>query len=454
MKQEKSTHEPQNLLILAYFYPPIKIIAVLRSYYFSQNIRAYFSDVHVVTTTNRRRLPTENLPNAEGVKIHEAWTFDYRTLASLRRHETVGFDENAKKSRLAKFIIKLNKSFPTNLLWGEGGLVYILHSFFIAAKLIRRQKIRTVYSSFSPYADHVVARLLKVFFPKLRWIADFRDLHVEPHYDIVYWRGFQHWCNRQILKKADLVTTVSEGLAQHLRAYHPKVYVFRNGIAPVFLDTDNPFDPQNIGSTDSLLNEKNKQAAKPKFTIGYTGSMYGDERNPELLLKVVRDLAAEGILSPDNFQILYAGKDTALWLAWISRFDLLSFFTSRGLVSLKEARQLQENSHINLLLTSATQEWTGVMTGKFYEYLSAQKPVVVLINGVQDIEFESVVADLSAGIVVYHERSYAALRSFVLENFNHFQKKGFVQKTIQVEKLKNMGWPATIEKFVETVYQS
>ncbi len=432
---------PKPLLLLTYFYPPIKSIAVLRSYYFSQFVAPYFNGTHVITTSNRRRLAAENMVFTEGCKIHEAFTCDYRTLSSLRSRSSVGFQESTKANPLIQFFIKLNKSFPTTLLWGEGGLVYIIHSFLIAARLIRKHRIETVYSSFSPYSDHFVAYLLKICFPKLVWIADFRDLHVEPHYDIVYWRPFQHWCNRQILKKANLVTTVSEGLAKHLRVYHNEVYVFQNGIAPLPIESGSEISIEPVSKADF----------PKKFTIGYTGSMYGDERNPQLLLEIIKNLVAKNILTTDNFQLVYAGKDTQLWLDWMKRFDLTDYFVSHGLVTLQEAKRIQATSHINLLLTTATPEWTGVMTGKFYEYLAALQPILILINGTQDLEFEEIMTRLNAGCVAYNDKSHDILRGFILEKFSEFQQNGFVNQTVYVEKLKELEWAFTVEKLIQKI---
>jgi hypothetical protein len=425
-----------TLLIIAYFYPPIKIIAVLRSYYFSQFISPYFQKVHVITTTNRKLLPSETLPNIENINIHEASTFDYRTLSTIVHRSSVGFEENFKSSSFVKFLIKLNKSFPTTLLWGEGGLIYIIHSFFIASKLIKLHQIETIYSSFSPYSDHIVAYLLKIFFPKLVWIADFRDLHVEPHYDIVYWPSFQHWCNRKILKKANLVTTISDGLAKHLKAYHSNVYIFKNGIPPLSI-------LEKEGPTESEF--------QSKFTISYTGSMYGNERNPTLLLQVIKDLYQKQLITQDTFQIVYAGKDTNLWLEWLEQFDLNLLFESKGILSLLESKKIQLTSHVNLLLTSATPEWTGVMTGKFYEYLAAKNPIIVLIDGTQDIEFESIMQELNAGCVVYSNHSFNELKSFILEKFNQWQRTGEVKPTIDTEKLKELSWENQVQKFVEHI---
>lgn len=408
----------------------------MRTYYFSQFIAPYFEGIDVITTKNRQRLPSEILPKVEKVNIHEAFTFDYRTLSTLRKRSSVTFEENIKSSFFIKFLIKLNKSFPTTLLWGEGGLIYIIHSFFIAAKLIRKHHIETIYSSFSPYSDHAIAYLLKIFFPKLYWIADFRDLHVEPHYDIVYWQSFQHWCNRKILKKANIVTTVSKGLAMHLKAYHSNVYVFQNGIPPL---------------SNSDKNKPIQRELFSKFTIAYTGSMYGNERNPSLLLKVIKKLCEENIITKDNFQIVYVGKDTNLWLDWIVRFDLNALFKSWGIVSLSEAKSLQSSSHINLLLTSATPEWTGILTGKFYEYVAAQQPILVLINGAQDLEFESIIDDLNIGLVAYNDISFEAVKHFILIKFKEWQQTGDVKPTVPKEKLSELSWDFRIDDFIKKI---
>ena len=427
----------KNILFLTYYLPPIRSVGVRRNYLVMQHLVPHFDQLFAITTTNRHRLPIEN-QLLDFVEVHEANTIDYRTISTWLKKDRVDihFSEGSKASGLGQFLVKLNRSFPFTLLWGEGGLIYIIHSFFIALKLIRRHKISHIYSSFLPYSDHAVAYLLKIFFPKLVWVADFRDLHVEPHYDIVFWRPFQHGCNRQILKKADLVTTVSEGLARHLKAYHSNVYVFQNGIAP--LSINDPKLSSNIGFPS-------------KFTICYTGSLFGDERNPSLILTIIKDFIFEGLLDSTNFQFVYAGKDTKLWLDWVERFGLTSFFISYGMVSLDEAKRLQKTSHVNLLLTTATPEWTGVMTGKFYEYLAAQRPIIVLINGTQDIEFETVMNNLNAGCVVYNDRSYDVLRDYLVSLIHVFKKDGRVEPTILVDKLKELEWSFTIEKLMKRI---
>ena len=439
-----SSKPPPNsrLLCLLYYFPPIKSIAVNRNWGVVRHLQPYFDDIHVFTTKNNQLLPQETR-DTEGVKISEITTFDYRTLTAWLRpnRSEMHHDEGAKSNPIVRFGIRLLDSFPFNLLFHEGGLLYSLIGFWRAAKLIRREKITHIYSSFRPMSDHFTAHLLKIAFPHLVWIADFRDLHIDPLYQMPLVRPFQHWCNKRLLRRADLVTTVSEGLAIHLKRYHSNVYALRNG---VHLENQKAFELLNQ-HTPSVSDAQNA-AISPKFTLAYTGSMWIDERNPSLLLKIVQDLSNEGIMSPDNTQIVYAGKDTAVWQTWITKYNLDTFFNTYGLVSSQKAVDIQREAHLNILLTSALPNYGGVLTGKFFEYLAACNPILVLINGAQDIEFEQIVSHLDAGIVAYNDRSEKELRHFVLNLFNEFQATGKVEPTIRRERLDELSWEATMAK--------
>lgn len=448
-----SSKQPSNsrLLCLLYYFPPIKSIAVNRNWGVVRHLQPYFDDIFVFTTKNNQLLPQE-ARDTEGVKISEITTFDYRTLTAWLQpnRSEMHHNEGAKSNPIVRFGIRLLDSFPFNLLFHEGGLLYSLIVFWRAAKLIRREKITHIYSSFRPMSDHFTAHLLKIFFPHLVWIADFRDLHIDPLYQMPLVKPFQHWCNKRLLRRADLVTTVSEGLAIHLRAYHSNVYALRNG---VHLESQKIFELLNQKDTPSVFSTKSTPISDnipifqyPKFTLAYTGSMWIDERNPSLLLKIVQDLVNEGIMSPQNTQIVYAGKDTAVWQTWITKYNLDTFFNTYGLVNSQKAVDIQREAHLNILLTSALPNYGGVLTGKFFEYLAACNPILVLINGAQDIEFEQIVSHLNAGIVAYNDRSEKELRAFILNLFNEFQATGKVEPTIRRERLDELSWEATMAK--------
>jgi glycosyltransferase involved in cell wall biosynthesis len=429
-----------KILFLFYFFPPIASTATRRNTYIFKHLKSYFNDYFVFSTKNQHFFPKDNIyENLRGKdeKLTLLTTIDFRTIghwfssrkSSLKK--TIHLDENIKKYKVVQIFQKMLDGFPFNLILQEGGIIYSLVGVYKGYRLIKKEKITHVWSSFRPYSDHFTAYLLKGLFPNLIWVADFRDLHVEPLYQNVYFVPFQHWCNRQMIKRANFVTTISEGLANHLKAYNNAVYVLRSGIV-----TEN-----DVSTLPKMT----------KFSIVYTGAMFRDERNPTLLMEVVKQLSDNGIISPENFAIIYAGRDSINFKNYIDRFNLNIFFENKGMLTTQEAINLQYAAHINLLLTSATTEWTGVMTGKLGEYLSAKKPLVVLIDGTKDAEYEDLINNLNAGCVVYNKKSFNELRSFILEKFNEWQRTGEVKSTIDTEKLKALNWENQVRKFVEHI---
>jgi hypothetical protein len=344
-----------------------------------KGLQRYFDEVFVISTSNRHVLPTDPI-DTSGVKVADARTIDYRTILQKNGRTAVS-GEKLKISKTGKTLAKLQSSFPTMKIFGEGNIIYIRNAVRNAVKYIEAHQITHVLSTFPPYADHLIAARLKRRYPSLYWIADFRDLHVDPAQDNLLWRSYQVRMNQKILKGANLVTTVSEGLADHLRALHPNVQVLRNGIRTSAEDSVDPFQ---------------------KFTIAYTGSMFQDKRRPDTLLDAVRELIGDGILAPDDMDLIYAGKDSAVWWPLVRKASLEAVFTDRGLLSSADARTIQRRSHVNVLLTYSTDQLKGNITGKLYDYLAARRPFLVLINGPRDQEIESLVVETGLGKVVYH----------------------------------------------------
>ena len=387
-----------NLLIVAYKFPPMHSTSCVRTWGLYTHAREHFDSVIVLSTTNRHILRQEPV-EMDGVEIYDAKTRDYRTVLQANKDRQSTLKDNTKESALGLFAQKLSASFPTLYLFGEGGLKYINSAVKIGKRIVERDNITHIFSTFSPYADHVIAHKLKRACPHLYWIADFRDLHVDPTQKNMLWRSYQERMNAKILARADLVTTVSEGLAVHLRKYHPLVHVMRNGI--------------------DILPDDKLPEPYGRFTISYTGSMYGTRREPTPLLEVLSDMVDDGSIAADELEIVYAGKDSDAWRSRIQQYDLEECFDDRGLVSRSEALDIQCRSHINLLLTYSSDDLTGNITGKIFEYFAARRPVLVLINGPKDVEIEELV-EKQGGVAAYNN-DIDVIRKFVMDKYSVFK---------------------------------
>lgn len=417
-----------RLLMASYYFPPVHSIGALRNYYIYRECRKRMGAVRVLTTTNREILGREPMPVEESDVI-SCSTFDYRRLFNmLSSRKKAHFSETSKPGFL-RWAMRLNHSFPFNLLMGEGGLVYILAAYLKGSRIIREEGVTHLWSSYMPYADHMIAYLLKRRFPQLHWTADFRDLHVDPVRRHVLWPEFQRWCNRQILSKADLVTTVSEGLALRLRELHPNVHVLHNGIDPDLLQA---------GEAES--------APAETFTITYTGSVYRNRQDPGILLATLSDLIQNNRIDRSKIRLVYAGKDGEMWLAWMKAYGLEDLLNDCGLISRQEALALQRRSCLNLLLSWSAPEISGVLTGKLYEYLAAGRPILALLNGPPDEEFDLLFARWKAGLVVSDSpQSHAALSDFIMKLYREWSWTGRVESPICRDQLDAFKWDNIVE---------
>jgi len=245
-----------NLLCLHYYFPPLRSTAVIRNYHFTQAFAKYFKKVHVLTSDNYTRYPQTVRPLAHNISVHDIYTLDYRTAMGNKGGKDAHISMKKKSSSWLQFFMKLQKSHPFNLLLGEGNFLYIHNAYKKACRLIEAEQIDTIYSSFAPYADHYVAYKLKKKYPQLRWIADFRDLQIEPIYDNVVLKSWQRRVERKTLVLADKVITVSESYADQLKIYDRPTQSIMRGV-----DIREP------------------QVKYDKFTISYTGSLYFDYRS-------------------------------------------------------------------------------------------------------------------------------------------------------------------------------
>jgi len=419
-----------EILCIHYYFPPLQSTAVIRNYHIARTFADYFDQVHVLTSNNHKRFPNEVRLFPDNLQSYDISTLDYRWLLGGKSKSDAHISSGKKSSRFYQYLLKIQKSFPFNLFLAEGNLIYIFNAYRKAKTIIQEGDITTIYSSFGPYADHYVGYLLKRKYPQLRWIADFRDLQIEPIYQNVIWKGLQRRIEQKVLAKADLITCVSEGFVDRLKVYNRPTKSILRGIE---------------------LRSPVKQFEK--FTISYTGSLYFEYRDPRLVFKVLKDLIYDGQIEAEDINILYAGRDHEKYEQWISESDLSECFVNKGLVSQSKAKVIQNKSHINLLLTSSSPDLTGVITGKVFEYFEALNPTLCLISGVYDPEFESLFEELNAGVVVYSpETTPGKMREFILSKYKEWKATHRVESSINTKIIKEKyGWSQQVAKMLKTL---
>lgn len=366
-----------------------------------------FTSVHALTTANRRFFQQDSTLILPAVPVTEVPAWDLRRL-SIRKNavDTQTFvSGTVKNSFWGRRLRQLVDSFPFNILISDGGLIYILKGYQAGKRLVHNNGITHLFSTFRPYSDHVIAWLLKKRFPHLVWVADFRDLHLdEKHGRQLYWWPLQRWFNQKILSRADLVTTVSAGLATKLSAFSPAVKLLRNGI------------PAAVGSSTAITHAF--------FTIVYTGRIYPGEQTALLLFTILQELIQNGQMQREHLRLCYAGPTPEYWSVWAAETALTDLLDIQGLVSMEQARSLQRQSAVNLLLAYSSAGQKGDLSSKIYEYLASGNAILAIINGEKDPEFEAFFSSLEPGLLAYHDPAdRSRIEKFILERYRAWQEK-------------------------------
>ncbi len=362
-----------NLLSIHYFFPPKADSGSVRNFYLTSALAHKSDKSFVITHANdKKSIPVDcQLPdNLEVITIEST---DYKTL--IRQNH---FAEEKKENSFFQFLSKLKKTLPFQFLVGEGGLIYAYRAYQAAKRIIVEEEINVIYSSFSPYIDHLIAYFLKSEFPAIKWVADFRDLHIDPTYKDIYLKDLNEEIEKRILKKANLLTTVSEGYRSHLEKYGKSLAI-----------------PRGIEI------RQHKPVANNVFKIAYTGNLYRDFRKGNTVVAAIKNFIHTNSNAAVEFH--YAGRDGGKFKSWFSEEGLEHIFLDHGLVSRKEALNLQVESDLLILLTSNSEKLKGVLTGKLFEYIESKKPILTHINGVYDEEFESLFSRLNLGLVAYND---------------------------------------------------
>jgi len=409
-----------KVILLSYYFPPVKAIGSIRNLNIAQQFAKNYDDV-IVFSSSLDVLEQ----NWKGIGIKP---YDIKHLLSQK--STNGGKKSAITSS-SNLKTKLMNSFPLSLILGEGGLIY---SIRILKKLWKYRKDDVIlYSSYRPIADHHIAYIFKLISKNTFWIADYRDVLFDKDVLDVFLPGFQEKLYSRLTKKADILTTVSKGLAAFFETYNDNIFVLRNGVE----------NSANAVAADSLVN-------KDKFNISYTGALYKGRRDPSVLFRALRSLLDKHPRFESQIELHYAGREGGLWNDFVDQFGLSKINNCHNLVTRDQSLLLQKESNINLLLSWCSPNNQGILTGKFFEYLKAKNPIITLISGDQDIEFEEIFSKDNIGILAYNSQ-VEKIEEYLLVLYNSWMSNDYQQHLIDDRVVNSYNWDNTFIEFYEKI---
>ncbi len=389
-------------LQLAYFYSPGNSPGARRAYYIGQEL-AKAGDLYVLTAEKM---------GAEFPHVKETISVNAPDLRSLLKVKTISV--KAAKNTVVSRLLPLRQAFPFLMITDDGGPLYRRKAYQQACKLIEKHGITTVFSSFRPWSDHLVASRLKKRFPDLKWIADFRDLPVDGVHQTIWWPALQRWWGKRVIRSAEEVWMVSEGQRQQMKGWHANIKVKYNALAKL--------PPAQTAPLSS------------HFTIVYTGSLYPDLRTPEKLVAALQELLAAGTIDENRLRLIYRGKDDQYFRQFTHGLPEV-MLDIKASVTAEAARDLQAKAQLLLLLTWSAPGYYGVLTAKLWEYLATGRPILALVKGPGDPEMKKIIGKADAG-AVFADPELAQLQQWLATAYEQWTKTGTVISSPNLPELR------------------
>lgn len=290
--------------------------------------------------------------------------------------------------------------------------------------------VDAIISTGPPHSMHLIASYIKENLG-IRWIADFRD----PWTDLYYHKEFyltsyakkkNEWLENKVLQEADLVLTVSRQIQQRLMRTARNVEVITNG-----------FDDEALEKKNVILDEN--------FTIGYIG-LLPKSSIPYHFFEVLSEMTVADPQFKNDFRLKFAGDINDEVKTLVKKAQLESHTEYLGYVSHNRAVELQQTSQVLLLLIPDVPNNKGIVTGKLFEYLAANRPILAL--GPTDGDLQDIMSETEAGTVVtfddkkaikllvrnFYERYKRQELQVSSKNIEQYHRKNLTEKLVQALK--------------------
>lgn len=384
----------RSLLMLAYHYPPLGGVAVMRALRFSRYLREYGWEPIVVCVEggakHEPRDPDLMLEVPAGVVIERVPCFE---------PDNYSDSWQVPSEKIVRNLFKLfdKALFPDDRAFWIGPVVRRIR------ELARKHRPAAIWATAQPWSTLVAGMKAKER-TGLPLVLDFRDDWTTSNADFRRVKRLEkeRALEQQVLAAADAVVSVTPQIVEALAQRRPS-----NLALEQFHLLPNGFDPAHFPP----LGEKPKESSEP-FVLLHAGGLY-DKRPVTPLLEILSFWFEQHPQRREQVEVVLAGRSTDQVKAEVMASGLSDRITLPGFLSHIEIRQRMRQSGVNLLMIEQVRSAPWLFTGKAFEYLGARRPVLML--GPDPSPLAELVRETGFGRVVGYGESEKAAR--ILEEF-------------------------------------
>jgi glycosyltransferase involved in cell wall biosynthesis len=401
----------KKVLILTYYWPPAGGSAVQRWLKFAKYLRE-FGWEPIIYTAGNGEYPEHDPDNEkdipEGITILKQPIWEpyqlYKRFIGQKKNEkvNVSFLSEKKKPALTE---RISVWIRGNFFIPDARCFWIKPSVKYLTQWIKKNPVDAIVSSGPPHSMHLIAMGLKknLLTP---WIADFRDPWTKiDYYHELHLSWFadrkHHKLEKKVITSADCIISIGNQMRDE----------FTKLGARKSITITNGFD------TSTQLNITGGKDSK--FSIAHFGTV-NKARNPETLWKVLSELIQENSDLALSLEIKMVGRIDQSVRESLQRNNIQSFLNKIDFLPHSDVLKMQKEAQVLLLLINRTQNAGGILTGKFFEYLAASRPILAIGPTTGDVA--DILKNAQAGTIVdFNDEEL--LKKVVSDYFNAFKEK-------------------------------
>ena len=359
-----------KLLLVTLYWPPAGGGGVQRPLKFAQYLPALGVETHVLAPDDPKWIHEDTDLRAPT----QAWVHRARYVGPKGRRPA---EELHGKEGVGRALVHA-KLAGRRLLVPDENVSWNLTAIPAAIRIARAEGIDVVLTTSPPNSVHLVGAAVKRA-TGAKWVADLRDsLVAHPHRraESIAVRAKEkvdEGVARLVAHSADAITCVSEAISDEARRFSPRGLV---------TTISNGCDFDDFAGLE--------YAPGPRFRITHTGSFFG-KRDPRPFLTALDE-------SGLDVEARFLGDFRSADREWAEARGLADRLELIPYASRQRSLELQRDSDaLLLLIPDAGGRGKGVLSGKVFEYLAAERPILALVP--PDGAAADLIRETGAGVV-------------------------------------------------------
>ncbi|UUV21016.1 glycosyltransferase family 4 protein [Paenimyroides aestuarii] len=373
----------KKVLIIAYYWPPAGGPGVQRWLKFVKYLPEFNIEPIVYVPENASYPIIDNDLKSDvqnrTIVLKQPINEPYKIASFLSKKNTKTISSGIIKAKKKQtFVEKLLLYIRGNFFIPDARVGWVKPSVNYLSNYIKKNAIDTIITTGPPHSMHLIGLELQKQL-SVRWIADFRD----PWTNIGYHKELKLSAKsaqkhkdleKEVLTKADIVITTSYTTKKEFAEITSKpIHVITNG-----------YDVETV----------EKPALDTKFTVSHIGSLLS-KRNPKILWQALNEILKENEQFKSDFQLKLIGKVSPEILDSLKEFNLQNHTKTIGYIPHSEALKYQRSAQVLLLIEIDSYETIGIIPGKLFEYMAAERPILAI--GPEKSDVEKIIKDTNTG---------------------------------------------------------